>query len=100
MSASTAPVDLVWAYIARMSERKTVILTGASRGIGHATVKRFGDAGWRIFTCSREEVPAECRRDSNWAHHVVADLAEPASRDRFVSEVTERLAGDPVHALV
>jgi NAD(P)-dependent dehydrogenase (short-subunit alcohol dehydrogenase family) len=83
-----------------MTERKTVILTGASRGIGHATVKRFGDAGWRIFTCSREEVPAECRRDPNWAHHVVADLADPASRDRFVGEVSERLAGDPVHALV
>jgi NAD(P)-dependent dehydrogenase (short-subunit alcohol dehydrogenase family) len=83
-----------------MSERKTVILTGASRGIGHATVKRFSDAGWRIFTCSREDIPAECLRDRNWAHHVVADLADAASRDHFVAEVTQRLAGDPVHALV
>jgi len=33
---------------------KTVILTGASRGIGHATVQRFSDEGWRIITCSRE----------------------------------------------
>ena len=24
----------------------TLILTGASRGIGHATVKRFASAGW------------------------------------------------------
>ena len=33
------------ALVATMSERKTVILTGASRGIGHATVKRFSAAG-------------------------------------------------------
>ncbi len=83
-----------------MPNRRTVILTGASRGIGHATVKRFGDAGWRIFTCSREDVPADCRRDPNWAHHVVADLADPPSRERFVAEVTERLDGAPIHALV
>jgi len=37
--------------------RKTILLTGASRGIGHATVKRFSEAGWNVFTSSREEVP-------------------------------------------
>ena len=36
------------------SERKTLLLTGASRGIGHATVQRFSDAGWQIITTSRE----------------------------------------------
>ena len=83
-----------------MADRKTLILTGASRGIGHATVKRFSEAGWRIFTCSREEVPDDCRRDPNWAHHVPADLADPASRLAFVAEVNERLKGEPLHALV
>jgi len=33
-------------------ERKTLILTGASRGIGHAAVKRFSSAGWGVITCS------------------------------------------------
>jgi NAD(P)-dependent dehydrogenase (short-subunit alcohol dehydrogenase family) len=79
---------------------KTVILTGASRGIGHATVQRFSDEGWRIITCSREDVPAECKRDPNWTHHVVADLADPASLDRFVVETDGLLAGRPLHALV
>ncbi len=83
-----------------MSQRKTLILSGASRGIGHATVKRFGEAGWRIFTCSREDVPAECRRDPNWAHHVVADLSEAEGRKRFIEEVSRRLDGAPVDALV
>ena len=80
-------------------ERKVLLLTGASRGIGHATVKRFSDAGWRIITCSREGVPAECRRDPNWTHHITADLGEPADLDRFVAEAKDYLAG-PLHALV
>ena len=67
-------------------ERKVLLLTGASRGIGHATVKRFSDAGWRIITCSRDAVPPECKRDPNWTHHITADLADPADLERFVAE--------------
>ena len=54
-------------------EVKTLVLTGASRGIGHATVKRFSQEGWRIITCSREDVPDECRRDPNWNRHVTVE---------------------------
>src|SRR5688500_979342 len=79
---------------------RTLILTGASRGIGHATVKRFAGEGWRVVTCSREDVPAECRRDPGWSDHIMADLAEAAEADRFVAEALARLAGAPVHALV
>ena len=42
------------------AESKTLILTGASRGIGHATVKRFASAGWRVITCSRHPFPENC----------------------------------------
>lgn len=83
-----------------MPDHKTVILTGASRGIGHATVKRFSDEGWRVVTCSREAVPADCRRDPNWTHHVTADLADPDSRSRFVEEAKAILDDGPLHALV
>lgn len=83
-----------------MPDRKTVVLTGASRGIGHVTVKRFSDAGWRIFTCSREGVPAECRRDPNWTDHFTVDLAQPAERVRFIERVENKLTGAPLHALV
>lgn len=83
-----------------MTERRTLVLTGASRGIGHATVRRFSEAGWRIFTCSREEVPADCRRDPNWSEHIAADLADPASRENFINKVTQLLGDDPLHGLV
>jgi NAD(P)-dependent dehydrogenase (short-subunit alcohol dehydrogenase family) len=80
-------------------ERKVLLLTGASRGIGHATVQRFSCAGWRIITCSRDAVPAECKRDPNWSHHITADLGDPADLDRFVAEAKDLLDG-PLHALV
>lgn len=80
--------------------RKTVILTGASRGIGHATVKRFSQESWRIITCSRESIPEECKRDPNWTHHVTADLTEQDGVQAFVEEANEILGKEPLHALV
>lgn len=80
--------------------RDTLILTGASRGIGHATVKRFSDAGWRIITCSRDAVPEECKRDPNWSHHITTDLSDPAQVERFVIEAGRLIKEDGLKALV
>lgn len=79
---------------------QTVIITGASRGIGHVTARRFLAEGWRVITCARADVPPECKRPPNWAHHIPADLADPASADAFVAEVRRLLGDDPLHALV
>lgn len=81
-------------------EKKTVLLTGASQGIGHATVQRFMREGWRVITCARRDIPPHCRREPLWTHHIVADLADPASLDAFVRQANEILAGGPLHALV
>jgi NAD(P)-dependent dehydrogenase (short-subunit alcohol dehydrogenase family) len=84
-----------------MAERKkTVVLTGASRGIGHATVKRFSEAGWRIVTCSRDDVPDECRRDPHWTHHIPVDLADASAVPAFVKEANALLGEDGLDALV
>ena len=80
------------------SKRKVLLLTGASRGIGHATVKRFSDAGWRIITCSREAVPEECKRDPNWTHHITADLGNPQDLDHLWPR--PGVARRALHALV
>ena len=80
--------------------RRTVILTGASRGIGHATVQRFSTAGWRVITCSREDVPEGCPRDPARHVHIAADLAEAAEQTRFVDSVVQVLGDGPLHALV
>jgi NAD(P)-dependent dehydrogenase (short-subunit alcohol dehydrogenase family) len=81
------------------SEHPVLLLTGASRGIGHATVQRFSEAGWQIITCSRDAVPPECKRDPNWSHHITADLGDPEDLDRFVVEAKNLIEG-PLHALV
>ncbi|MEE2981163.1 MAG: SDR family oxidoreductase [Pseudomonadota bacterium] len=83
-----------------MSDIKTVILTGASRGIGHATAKRFDDAGWRVITCSRDEVPVERLATDSVHRHMVADLGDSESLDNFIAEANEFLGDDPLHGLV
>ena len=82
------------------TRKRTLVLTGASRGIGHATVQRFSDAGWTIITCSREDIPEHCKADRNWTHHIVTDLADPESLSRFVEAGLEALDGQPLDALV
>jgi NAD(P)-dependent dehydrogenase (short-subunit alcohol dehydrogenase family) len=83
-------------------ERKTLILTGASRGIGHATVKRFSSAGWRVITCSRHPFPENCPWEAGPEDHIQVDLADPASTLHAIAEMKERLKsqGRRLNALV
>ena len=82
--------------------RRIMLLTGASRGIGHATVKRFSAAGWRVITCSRHAFPENCPWEMGPEDHLQVDLADAADTRRAIAEVKERLAveGGVLHALV
>ena len=79
---------------------KTLILTGASRGIGHATVKRFSSAGWRVITCSRYPFPEDCPWDAGEEDHIQIDLSDPDDIRRGISVMRQRLNGAPLNALV
>ncbi|MBK0398672.1 SDR family oxidoreductase [Limibaculum sp. M0105] len=81
-------------------ERKTLLLTGASRGIGHATVKRFSSAGWRVITCSRHPFPEECPWSAGEDDHIEVDLSDPNSTIDAVAEIKSRLTDGKLHALV
>jgi len=81
-------------------ERRTLILTGASRGIGHATVKRFASAGWRVITCSRHAFPENCPWAAGPEDHIQVDLSDPEDTARAVAEMRERLTDGKLHALV
>jgi NAD(P)-dependent dehydrogenase (short-subunit alcohol dehydrogenase family) len=83
-----------------LDKRKTVIITGASRGIGHTTARMFLDRGWQIITCSRDETPEACKRDPNWTIHIPTDLADPESIGSFVEEANKVLGNAPLHGLV
>ncbi|TCT09286.1 NAD(P)-dependent dehydrogenase (short-subunit alcohol dehydrogenase family) [Tepidamorphus gemmatus] len=74
--------------------RKTLILTGASRGIGHATVKRFSSAGWRVITCSRQPFPENCPWEAGPEDHIQVDLADLDNTRAAIAEMKERLKAD------
>lgn len=83
-----------------MPDRKTLLLTGASRGIGHATVKRFSSAGWRVITCSRHPFPEDCPWEAGEEDHIQVDLADPHSTIAAVEEIRRRLPAGKLEALV
>lgn len=80
--------------------RRTLLLTGASRGIGHATVKRFSAAGWRILTCSRHPFPENCPWDMGPEDHIQVDLGDPINTMEAIAEIKARLPEGELHALV
>ena len=80
--------------------RRTLLLTGASRGIGHATVKRFSAAGWRIITCSRHPFPENCPWDMGPEDHIQVDLADPDNTEQAIEAIKQRLTDGELHALV
>ena len=79
--------------------RRTLLLTGASRGIGHFTVKRFSAAGWRVITCSRHPFPENCPWEAGPEDHIQVDLADPKDTLEAISEIKRRIHGE-LHALV
>ena len=83
-------------------DRRVLILTGASRGIGHATVKRFSSAGWRVISCSRHPFPEACPWEAGPEDHIQVDLADPDDVIRAVAEMKQRLKAQKgrLHALV
>lgn len=84
-----------------MAERqRNLILTGASRGIGHATVKRFSAAGWRVITISRQAFSEHCPWDGGEENHVVLDLADLHGLEAGIADLRQRLDGAGLDALV
>lgn len=83
-----------------MAEQKTLLLTGASRGIGHATVKRFAAEGWRVISASRQAFSEHCPWPGGEENHLQVDLADPNSTIEAIERVKKRLNGGKLHALV
>ena len=77
-----------------------IILTGGSRGIGHATSKKFWEEGWRVITCSRTEVAPQCPWEKNKTDHFQIDLEDLDDLRKKVKDLQDLLKGKPVKALI
>ena len=67
-----------------MSERKKVVVTGASSGIGYATAQRFAREGWDVcVTARRESILRELVCTFPEGNHLVCpgDYSDPACAD-------------------
>ncbi len=84
-----------------MTERqKILVLTGASRGIGHATGRIFADAGWRVITVSRQAFSPRCPWLGGPEDHIQADLGAIDSMPHIIAEMQDRLPDGKLDALV
>jgi 3-oxoacyl-[acyl-carrier protein] reductase len=100
-----------------MSERKTVVVTGASSGIGRATAVRFAREGWNVcITARRGELLEELKAGFPVAQHlaVAGDYSDPATADAIGEAIRGAwgrldvlvncagvyIGGDPISTLV
>jgi NADP-dependent 3-hydroxy acid dehydrogenase YdfG len=79
-----------------MTGRRAVV-TGASTGIGAATVRRFREHGWDVVAVARRKERLEALAADTGCDFVVADLTDAADVDRLAAEVR---AGAPLTTLV
>jgi len=82
-----------------LTQRRTAIVTGASRGIGHAIAMRFHSDGWRVITVSRTPPPGVCP----WSRertHILLDLSDLDNVVRCIEIMRDMLGDGGLDALV
>ena len=89
-SAGVCPV----AHTADQGPKPVVAVTGASRGIGHAIVRKFHNAGWEVYTLARTPFSNACPWAEGIIRHIEVDLgsadAIAASAERLQEQIGRR----------
>ena len=73
------------------NRQRTLLLTGASRGIGHTTVKRFNAAGWRVLTISRKEFSEDFPWHAGEDNNIQLDLEDMKRLPTAIEDIRARL---------
>ena len=78
----------------------TVLVTGATGGLGPAVVAAFLDDGWRVVATSRSGRPPQALVGAERLEPVATDLFEPADVAEAVTVASGDRAAAPLRALV
>lgn len=73
---------------------KTLVITGASRGIGFSTAEHFLEQGWRVINLSRQTCSLEAVKNfsvdfsqENWQEQIREDLLQEFSQAQQISVI-------------
>ena len=81
-----------------------MLITGASRGIGAATARRFVRGGWRVSVhyhksqAQAQALAEELTAQGSWVGLVQGDVSDPGQAERLVAGAAEKLG--PIDAVV
>lgn len=67
--------------------QKRVVVTGASSGIGAATVRRFAELGWETVAVARREDRLRALAEETGAHIVACDVTDEEQVSRLAADV-------------
>lgn len=75
-------------------ENKTAVVTGASTGIGEATVRALAGAGWRVFAVARRAERLEALAAQTGAVPFAADICDDGDVAALLAAVSEAGGAD------
>jgi len=80
--------------------RKSVVITGASSGIGRACVLRMSNAGWLVFATVRKPSDRDRLRSEKNVYPVIMDVQDASTISSASSEIASQLQGGGLDGLV
>ena len=85
-----------------MSENHSVLITGASTGIGYASANYLSDKGWRVFAGVRkaEDAARLSAELGDNVHPVICDVTDADIIKSAAEQVRQDLAGQTLTGLV
>jgi NAD(P)-dependent dehydrogenase (short-subunit alcohol dehydrogenase family) len=76
-----------------MSERKSVLVTGAAGGIGRAACERLSRGGWDVLAADRDEAKLAWTQDVEHVAALTVDVTSEEDNARMAAEAQARFGG-------